>query len=49
MKEKMFKKIIFAVPEKLYNEFKNSCEKEYKTMSRAIRDFMIKYIKNKKK
>jgi len=49
MKEKLDKKMIFAVQKSLYNNFKESCDKEYKTMSEVVRDFMVKYIKEHKK
>jgi len=49
MKEKLDKKMIFGVQKSLYNNFKESCDKEYKTMSEVVRDFMVKYIKEHKK
>jgi metal-responsive CopG/Arc/MetJ family transcriptional regulator len=48
MKEKLDKKIVFMVQKTLYNDFKNCCESEYKTMSEVVRDFMLQYIKENK-
>ena len=48
MKEKLNKKIIFVVQRSLYNDFKDVCEKEYKTMSEVIRNSMLRYIKEHK-
>lgn len=44
MKEKLNKKMILMVQPSLYQNFKNSCEKNYKTMSEVLRDFMLHYI-----
>lgn len=43
MKEKLNKKMILMVQPSLYQNFKNSCEKNYKTMSEVLRDFMLHY------
>ncbi len=49
MKEKLDKKILLAVQKTLYEDFQETCEKQYKTKSEVIRDFMIQYIKKYKK
>ena len=48
MKEKINKKMMFFVQRSLYDNFKEVCEGEYKTMSEVIRDFMLQYIKEHK-
>lgn len=48
MKEKVDKKMMFFAQKSLYEEFKKTCEKQYKTMSEVIRDFMLQYIKEHK-
>jgi len=47
MKEKKTKKIVFVVQNSLYNKFRDTCEREYRTMSDVIREFMNDYIKRK--
>ncbi len=47
-KEKLDKKLIIVVQQSLYNNFKNVCEDQYKTISEAIRNFMVKYIEEYK-
>jgi ribosomal protein S17E len=47
MKEKLDKKLIIVVQRSLYEKFKNRCEKDYKTMSEVLRDFMVIYTKEK--
>jgi hypothetical protein len=37
------------VPISLLEQFKKECDKEYKTVSEVIRDFMFKFIQEKKK
>ena len=44
MKEKLDKKLIIVVQRSLYEKFKDECEKDYKTMSEVLRDFMVRYI-----
>lgn len=48
MREKINRKMMFVVQDSLYNDFRESCEKQYKTMSEVIRDFMLQYIKEHK-
>jgi len=48
MKEKINKKMVFVVQESLLNDFKETCEREYITMSQSIRNFMLQYIKDHK-
>lgn len=48
MKEKLDKKMVFVVQKSLYNDFKEVCEDEYKTMSEVVRNFMLLYIKEYK-
>ena len=38
--------INMRIPKELVEKFKIKCEKEYKTMSEVIRDFIKEYIKN---
>ena len=45
MKEKLDKKIVMVVQRTLYEKFKAECQKNYKTMSEVIRDFMLQFIK----
>jgi len=48
MKEKVNRKMVFVVQKSLCDEFKEVCEKEYKTMSEVIRHSMLQYIKEYK-
>ncbi len=48
MKEKVNRKMVFVVQKSLCDEFKEVCEKEYKTMSEVIRHSMLQYIKEHK-
>jgi len=48
MVKKYDKKLIVAMPGKLFDDFKEVCEKEYTTMSQEVRDFMLQYIKEHK-
>ena len=48
MKEKINRKMVFVVQESLCDEFKEACEKEYKTMSEVIRNSMLHFIKEHK-
>jgi len=49
MKEKINKKMVFVVQESLFNDFKETCEREYITMSQSIRNFMFQHVKDHKK
>jgi metal-responsive CopG/Arc/MetJ family transcriptional regulator len=40
--------IILKVQDKFFEDFEKTCEKEYKTKSEVLRDFMLKYIKEHK-
>ena len=48
MKEKVERDIYLRVQPSLYKEFKESCDKNYQTISAAIRELMKKYIKDNK-
>ena len=48
MKEKLDKKLIIVTQRSLYEQFKISCEKNYKSMSEVMRDFMLNYIQENK-
>ncbi len=48
MKEKVNRKMVFVVQKTLFNDFKEVCEKEYKTMSEVIRHSMLQFIKEHK-
>ena len=48
MKEKLDKKMLLAVQKSLYDDFKRTCEEQYKTKSEVIRDFMLQYVKEHK-
>ena len=48
MTKKFDKKLIVAMPGKLFNDFKEVCEQKYTTMSQEVRDFMLQYIKEHK-
>ena len=48
MKEKIDKKLVLVVQPSLHDNFKQSCESNYKTMSEVLRDFMLQYIKEHK-
>lgn len=48
MSKKFEKNMIVAVPETLFKDFKESCEKRYTTMSQVVRDFMLQYTKGYK-
>ncbi len=39
------KVIVVRIPTILFDQFKESCNKEFKTMSETIRDFIREYIK----
>ena len=45
IKEKSDKHLTIRVPESLVVKFQAECNKNYKTMSEAMRDLMQKYIK----
>jgi hypothetical protein len=38
------KKIIFAIQPDLFEIFRKKCEKQYKTISEVLRDYIIHYI-----
>lgn len=48
MKEKFKRDIYLRVPPSLYQCFKKSCDKNYQTISSAIRELMIRYVKENK-
>ena len=48
MKEKLDKKMLLAVQKSLYEDFKRTCEGQYKTKSEVIRNFMLEYVKEHK-
>ena len=48
MKEKFDKNLIVAMPEDLFDEFKEVCDKKYTTRSQVVRDFILQYIKENK-
>lgn len=43
----MKKELRVMVPEKLYNDFKEKCKSQYKTVSEVVRNNMLKYTKEK--
>ena len=45
MKEHADKLLNIRVPFRLFNIFKDKCNKNYKTMSEALRDLIQEYIK----
>lgn len=47
--KKYNKTLVVMIQEKLFVDFQNACESNYKTMSEVTRDFMFKYIKENKK
>ena len=47
MNRKFKKRMIVAVPESLFDDFKEACEEEYLNVSQKIRDFMLQYLKEK--
>ena len=49
MKEKLNKKVILAMQNSFYKDFREICESQYKTVSEVIRDLMFQYIKEHKK
>ena len=49
MGRKFGKNIIVSVPESLFKDFKEICEKRYTTMSQEVRNFMLQYIKEHRK
>jgi hypothetical protein len=49
MKENSNKYLTIRIPETLMVKFKNKCDENYKTMSNALRDLIMEYIKNEKK
>jgi len=48
MSKKFGKNLIVAVPQSLFKNFKDICEKRYTTMSQEIRNFMLQYIEDHK-
>ena len=44
-KEKLTKEIRVVVQPTLYYSFEKSCEKQFKTISEVIRNFMLEYSK----
>lgn len=48
MKEKTNKQIIFLIQPSLYEQFQKKCESDYKTISQALRDLVIAYVKEEK-
>ena len=48
MSRKFGKNIIVSVPESLFKDFKEICEKRYTTMSQEVRNFMLQYIREHK-
>ena len=48
MAKKFDKKMIVAMPVKLFDNFQEVCEDGYTTMSQEVRNFMLKYIKEHK-
>ena len=48
MKDKIDREIRVKVQERLFEKFKNKCEKEFKTISIVIRELMADYIKDNK-
>jgi len=48
MNKKYNKKLIVAMPDDLFNDFKKVCEIEYTSMSQEVRNFMLQYIKEHK-
>jgi len=49
MSRKFKKRMIVAVPEKLFDDFKEACEEEYLNVSQKIREFMLQYLKEKER
>ncbi len=47
MSRKFKKRMIVAVPENLFDNFKEACEEEYLNVSQKIREFMLQYLKEK--
>ena len=47
-KENKDKDMLVRVQPSLFKQFREKCEKNYKSISEVIRDFMIEYIKDKK-
>lgn len=47
-KENKAKDMLVRVQPTLFQQFKEKCEENYKTISEVIRDFMQKYIKEGK-
>lgn len=45
MKQKIDREVRIKVQEELYNEFRNKCEEQYKTISIVLRELMNKYLK----
>jgi len=43
------KTVIFRVQEELYKDFLDKCERNYKSVSEVLRDFMLQYIEGGKK
>jgi hypothetical protein len=46
-KQRMDREVRIKVQDILYNNFREKCEKEYKTVSIVIRDLMAKYLEEK--
>lgn len=44
-REKLSKLFVMKLPPSLFEQFKNKCSKNYKTMSDLLRDYMIEYVK----
>ena len=43
-KEKYTKELLVMLPPSLHEQFKDTCDKNYKMISEVIREFIIKYI-----
>lgn len=43
---KMTHNMVVRIPNEIFAKFKNKCDKDYKTMSDTIRDWIRDYIKN---
>ena len=49
MKQKMDREVRIKVPESLYCEFRDKCEKDLKTVSMVIRQLMLEHLENDEK
>jgi metal-responsive CopG/Arc/MetJ family transcriptional regulator len=47
-KEKCLRTVIIKIQNSFFEEFTKTCDKNYKTKSEVIKDFMLKYIKENK-